>query len=94
MSRVRDYYQANTWKFLLFGTGGQINMPQMPHADRPSTADRGPGNNIPGLPGSPQTQTAGEDDEIARLNAIAEAYKTKYKQQSVGVIVRPACVSF
>ena len=36
----------------------------------------------------------GEDDEFAKLNAIAEAYKTKYKQQSVGVIVRPACVSF
>jgi hypothetical protein len=36
----------------------------------------------------------GEDDEFAKLNAIVEAYKTKYKQQSVGVIVRPACVSF
>jgi hypothetical protein len=36
----------------------------------------------------------GEDDEFARLNAIAEAYKTRFKQQSVGVIVRPACVSF
>jgi Protein of unknown function (DUF3574) len=36
----------------------------------------------------------GEDDEFARLNAIAEAYKTRFKQQSVGVIVRAACVSF
>jgi hypothetical protein len=36
----------------------------------------------------------GEDDEFAKLNAIAEAYKSRFKQQSVGVIVRPACVSF
>jgi hypothetical protein len=36
----------------------------------------------------------GEVDDIARLNEIAEAYKTRFKQQSVGVIVRPACVSF
>jgi uncharacterized protein DUF3574 len=36
----------------------------------------------------------GEDNDIAHLNDIAEAYKTRFKQQSVGVIVRPACVSF
>jgi len=36
----------------------------------------------------------GEVDDIDRLNAIAEAYKTRFKQQSVGMIVRPACVSF
>jgi hypothetical protein len=36
----------------------------------------------------------GEDDEFARLNAVVEAYKTRFKQQSVVVIVRPACVSF
>ncbi len=36
----------------------------------------------------------GEVEDIARLNEIAEAYKTRFKQQSVGVIVRPACVSF
>jgi hypothetical protein len=36
----------------------------------------------------------GEDDEFTRLNAIVEAYKTRFKQQSVVVIVRPACVSF
>jgi alpha/beta superfamily hydrolase len=36
----------------------------------------------------------GDDDEIARLNAVVEAYKTRFKQQSVVVIVRPACVSF
>jgi hypothetical protein len=36
----------------------------------------------------------GDVDEITRLNEIAEAYKTRFKQQSVGVIVRPACVSF
>ena len=33
-------------------------------------------------------------EDIARLNEIAEAYKARFKQQSVGVIVRPACVSF
>ncbi len=36
----------------------------------------------------------GEVEDIVRLNEIAEAYKTRFKQQSVGVIVRPACVSF
>jgi uncharacterized protein DUF3574 len=36
----------------------------------------------------------GDDGEFARLNEIAEAYKARFKQQSVGVIVRPACVSF
>ena len=36
----------------------------------------------------------GDDGEFSRLNEIAEAYKAKFKQQSVGVIVRPACVSF
>jgi Protein of unknown function (DUF3574) len=36
----------------------------------------------------------GDDGEFGRLNEIAEAYKTRFKQQSVGVIVRPACVSF
>jgi len=36
----------------------------------------------------------GVDGEFNRLNEIAEAYKSRFKQQSVGVIVRPACVSF
>jgi hypothetical protein len=36
----------------------------------------------------------GEVDDITRLNAIAEAYKKRFQQQSVGMIVRPACVSF
>jgi Protein of unknown function (DUF3574) len=36
----------------------------------------------------------GNVEDIARLNEIAEAYKTRFQQQSVGVIVRPACVSF
>jgi hypothetical protein len=36
----------------------------------------------------------GDDQDIARLNEIAEAYKSRFKQQSVGVIVRAACVSF
>ena len=29
-----------------------------------------------------------------RLQQVIEAYKTRFKQQSVGLIVRPACVSF
>jgi hypothetical protein len=29
-----------------------------------------------------------------RLEQIIKAYKTRFKQQSVGLIVRPACVSF
>ena len=35
----------------------------------------------------------GADNET-RLQAIIEAYKTRFKQRSVGLIVRPACVSF
>ena len=30
----------------------------------------------------------------ARIDAIAEAYKRRFRQQAVGVVVRPACVSF
>ena len=33
-------------------------------------------------------------DNDERLQKIIEAYKTRFKQQSVGLIVRPACVSF
>ena len=33
-------------------------------------------------------------DNDNRLQQIVEAYKTRFKQQSVGLIVRPACVSF
>jgi hypothetical protein len=33
-------------------------------------------------------------DNDTRLQAIIEAYKVRFKQQSVGLIVRPACVSF
>jgi uncharacterized protein len=56
---------------VLLGPNGQINMPQMPETTRP---DRSP-SNIPGLPGSPQTQAAGEDDEkrfISRVLADTE----------------------
>ena len=35
---------------------------------------------------------AADNDE--RLQQIIAAYKTRFKQQSVGLIVRPACVSF
>jgi hypothetical protein len=36
----------------------------------------------------------GKDEDLVRVDEIAQAYKTRFKQQSVGVIVRPACVSF
>ena len=36
----------------------------------------------------------GNADDLARLNQIAEAYKRRFQQQSVGMILRPACVSF
>ena len=36
----------------------------------------------------------GRVDDIARLNEIVQAYKTRFKQHSVGMIVRSACVSF
>jgi hypothetical protein len=36
----------------------------------------------------------GKAEDLARVNEIAQAYKTRFKQQSVGVILRPACVSF
>jgi hypothetical protein len=36
----------------------------------------------------------GQVDDIARLNEIVEAYKRRFKQQSVVMVVRPACVSF
>ena len=38
------------------------------------------------LPGTPE--------DMSRLNEIVEAYKMRFRQQSVGMIVRPACVSF
>jgi hypothetical protein len=36
----------------------------------------------------------GRADDGERLDAIVSAYKSRFRQQSVGVIVRPACVSF
>jgi hypothetical protein len=33
-------------------------------------------------------------DNEPRLQAIVEAYKSQFKQQSVGLILRPSCVSF
>lgn len=38
------------------------------------------------LPGSPE--------DLARLNEIADAYKKRFRQQSVGIVLRQACVSF
>ena len=36
----------------------------------------------------------GQVEDIARLNEIVAAYKQRFKQHSVVMIVRPACVSF
>jgi Protein of unknown function (DUF3574) len=36
----------------------------------------------------------GHPEDHDRLNEIAEVYKKQFRQQSVGIIVRPACVSF
>ncbi len=33
-------------------------------------------------------------DNDAKINAIAETYKKQFRQASVGIIVRPACVAF
>ncbi|RDJ27333.1 DUF3574 domain-containing protein [Bosea caraganae] len=35
-----------------------------------------------------------EPDGRARIGAITEAYKQRFNQQSVGTILKPACVSF
>ena len=53
---------------VLFGSGGRIDMPQLPQSERP--AQRTPTNNIPGLPGSPQKQAASEDDERRRYYGL------------------------
>ncbi len=38
---------------------------------------------------------AGDDAESrAKLGAIADTYKTRFEQQAVGMITRPACASF
>jgi hypothetical protein len=36
----------------------------------------------------------GKPDDVAALNQIAQAYKSRFRQQSVGIVVRAACVSF
>jgi hypothetical protein len=36
----------------------------------------------------------GHDDDEARIEAVVAAYKRDFHQHSVGVIVRPGCVSF
>jgi hypothetical protein len=37
---------------------------------------------------------AGKAEDLAHISEIAQAYKARFKQPSVGVILRPACVSF
>jgi hypothetical protein len=36
----------------------------------------------------------GKDEDQQHLNEIAAAYKTRFHQQSVGIVVRAACVAF
>jgi len=36
----------------------------------------------------------GRPEDMARLSEVAEAYKKRFKQQSVGIVLRPACVMF
>jgi hypothetical protein len=36
----------------------------------------------------------GRPEDMTRLNEIADAYKKRFRQQSVGVVLRQACVSF
>jgi hypothetical protein len=36
----------------------------------------------------------GKPDDVERLHQIAQAYKSRFRQQSVGIVVRGACVSF
>ena len=36
----------------------------------------------------------GADDDRARLNAVREAYKTRFRQQAVMLVERRACVAF
>ena len=36
----------------------------------------------------------GKPDDVEQLKAIAQAYKSRFRQQSVGIVVRAACVSF
>jgi hypothetical protein len=36
----------------------------------------------------------GGDDDRIKVDAIAEAYKRRFEQQSVGLIIGPACVRF
>jgi hypothetical protein len=36
----------------------------------------------------------GKPDDVDALTEIAQAYKTRFRQQSVGIVVRAACVSF
>jgi hypothetical protein len=36
----------------------------------------------------------GKPDDVDQLNRIADAYKSRFRQQSVGIVIRAACVSF
>jgi len=41
-----------------------------------------------------QIVVTGTAEEQAKIDAIVKAYKTRFKQQAVGVVTRSACVAF
>jgi hypothetical protein len=67
--------------FTVFDARGQWRSPGSPKISR----DRSKVLTIAMPPGA---------DNDSRLQQIIEAYKSRFNQQSVGLIVRPACVSF
>jgi hypothetical protein len=36
----------------------------------------------------------GNEDDSVKLDAVVAAYKTQFRQQGVGIVLRPACVAF
>lgn len=96
----------NPLDVLLGGGGGQVNMPQLPRAERPAT-QRNP-TEIPGLPGSrpsQQTQARSEDEMkvfIGRVladtedvwNSVFESFGKKYVEPKLELFsgyTRTAC---
>lgn len=56
---------------------------------------RGPSNAIVREPSKTvMIVLSGEDGETAKLEAIRDAYKARFRQESVMLIQRPACVGF
>ena len=74
------------------GEGGRIDPKQIYHTapfEHPGVYKTGPNRYTVVM-----IAMAPSAENDSRLQQIIEAYKTRFKQQSVGLIVRPACVSF